>query len=90
VGVKVFFHPTLRKLVQDREWVEATGGTVGQCFNQLVQQYPGLKEKLFDKKGKIHHLVEIYVNQESAYPDELAKAVKEGDKIQVTLLLSGG
>jgi molybdopterin converting factor small subunit len=90
VGVQVYFHATLRKWVQDQEWVEVTGNTVGQCFNQLVQQYPGLKEKLFDKKGKIHNLVEIYVNQESAYPDELAKVVKDGDKIQVTLLLSGG
>lgn len=90
MGVQVYFHATLRKWVQDQEWVEVTGNTVGQCFNQLVQQYPGLKEKLFDKKGKIHNLVEIYVNQESAYPDELAKVVKDGDKIQVTLLLSGG
>ena len=90
MGVQVYFHATLRKLVQDQEWVEVTGNTVGQCFNQLVQQYPGLKEKLFDKKGKIHNLVEIYVNQESAYPDELAKVVKGGDKIHVTLLLSGG
>ncbi len=90
MGVQVYFHATLRKLVQDQEWVEVTGNTVGQCFNQLVQQYPGLKEKLFDKKGKIHNLVEIYVNQESAYPDELAKVVKEGDKIHITLLLSGG
>lgn len=90
MGVQVYFHATLRKLVRDQEWVEVAGNTVGQCFNQLVQQYPGLKDKLFDKKGKIHNLVEIYVNQESAYPDELAKGVKDGDKIHITLLLSGG
>jgi len=45
---------------------------------------------LFDKKGKLLNAVEIYINQESAYPDELMKPVKGGDDIHLTLMLAGG
>jgi hypothetical protein len=34
--------------------------------------------------------VEIYVNLESAYPDELARPVKNGDAISITLTIAGG
>jgi molybdopterin converting factor small subunit len=70
--------------------VEVEGGTVGDCLEDLVQQYPGMKEGLFDKKGKLLNVVEVYVNNESAYPEELAKSVKDGDEIQLILMLAGG
>jgi molybdopterin converting factor small subunit len=70
--------------------VEVEGRTVGDCLKQLVQRYPGMKEGLFDKKGKLLNVVEVYVNNESAYPEELAKSVKEGDEIHLILMLSGG
>ena len=36
------------------------------------------------------NIVEVYVNLESAYPDELAKQVKDGDEIHLTYMLAGG
>jgi molybdopterin converting factor small subunit len=72
------------------EVVEVSGRTVGDCLEDLVQQYPGMKEGLFDKKGKLLNVVEVYVNNESAYPEELAKSVKNGDEIQIILMLAGG
>ena len=49
-----------------------------------------MKEAIFDEKGHLHKYVEIYVNMETAYPDELAKPVKSGDEIHITIMLSGG
>jgi hypothetical protein len=49
-----------------------------------------LESALFDKRGKLNNIVEIYLNLQSAYPDELARQVKDGDEIHVTLMLSGG
>jgi molybdopterin converting factor small subunit len=72
------------------EVVEVEGGTVGDCLEHLVQQYPGMKEGLFDKKGKLLSVVEVYVNNESAYPEELAKSVNDGDEIHLILMLAGG
>jgi len=34
--------------------------------------------------------VDIYVNQESSYPEELAKPVKDGDELHITMIIAGG
>jgi len=49
-----------------------------------------VKGVLFDKKGRVLNGIEIYINHKSAYPDELAKPVKDGDEISITLVLAGG
>jgi len=70
--------------------VKVKGNTVGQCLEGLVKQFPKIKPQLFDKNGKLHNYVEIYVNQESAYPEELAKAVRDGDELHIMELVAGG
>jgi hypothetical protein len=45
---------------------------------------------LFNKKNKLINVIEIYVNLKSAYPDELARQVKDGDNIHITLMSAGG
>ena len=90
MSVKVNIHRTHRTYTDGLAVVEVKGGTVGDCLEHLVQQYPGMKEGLFDKKGKLLNAVEVYVNNESAYPEELAKSVKDGDEIHLILMLSGG
>lgn len=90
MSIKVHLHKTLRSLTNDLEVIETEGKTVGECFNHLISRFPALREKLFDQKGKLHNHVEIYLNLETAYPDELAKAVKDGDTIHITIMLAGG
>jgi molybdopterin converting factor small subunit len=90
VSVKVNIHKTHRSYTDGLEVVEVKGRTVGDCLKDLVQQYPSMKQGLFDKKGKLLNVVEVYVNNESAYPEELAKSVKDGDEIQLILMLAGG
>ncbi len=70
--------------------VEVRGKTVGDCLDHLIERYPGMREGLFDKKGKLLNVVEVYVNNESAYPEELAKPVQDGDEIHLILMLAGG
>ena len=88
IGVNI--HQTLRHLTKDQAKVEVNGNTVGQCLYDLVKQFPGIKPKLFDKKGKLLNYVEIYINLESSYPEELAKPVKDGDELYITLMIAGG
>jgi len=90
VSVKINIHKTHRQFTNNLDAVEVTGSKVGDCLNQLVKQFPDLKDALFDKKGKLLNVVEIYLNMESAYPDELAKPVKDGDEIHITVMLAGG
>ena len=90
MGVKINLHQSHRSYADGLEVVETAGSTVGDCLNDLIAQYPGLKEKLFDTKGKLRNTIEIYLNMESTYPDELKKKVKPGDEIYLTILLAGG
>jgi len=90
VAIKVHIHKTHRQFTNELDVVEVQGHTAGDCLRQVVQQYPALKEALFDKKGRLLNVIEIYVNMESAYPEELAKKVKDGDEIHITMMLAGG
>ena len=90
MAVKVNLHATLRQHTGGREAVEMEGKTVGECLENLVKQYPGLEPSIFEKNKGLSRLIEIYVNLQSAYPNELVKPVQEGDEIHITLLLSGG
>ena len=90
MSIKAHIHKTHRQFTNGLEVVEVDGNTVGECLNHLVKQFPGIEKELFNKNGKLRNIVEIYVNLESTYPDELAKAVVDGDEIHVTFILAGG
>ncbi len=90
MAVKVYIHKTHRQFTDGREVVEAAGTTVGECLRDLVRQFPGMEKALFVKKDKLLNIVEVYVNHASAYPNELAKPVKDGDEIHLVLMLAGG
>ena len=90
MSVKIKIHPFLSQHTNNQDMVEVNGRTVGQCLEQLVDQFPELKPWLFEKNGKLNRLVEIYVNMESSYPEELAKPVKDGDELHIIIIISGG
>jgi molybdopterin converting factor small subunit len=90
VGVRVNIHQTHRQFTDGLEVVEVDGISVGECLHNLVGRYPAMEKALFAEKGKLINTIEIYHNLESAYPDELARPVKDGDDIHITMLLAGG
>jgi molybdopterin converting factor small subunit len=90
VSIKVHIHRTHRQFTNGLDIIEVEGNTVGDCLKNLVSQFPNVEKEVFNKKGKLRNIIEIYVNLESAYPNELTKPVKDGDDIHVTLMLAGG
>jgi molybdopterin converting factor small subunit len=70
--------------------VEVRGTTVGECLNQVVKRFPTMKKQLFTPTGKLFDNVLISVNGTSAYPEQLAKPVKEGDELKIVFMISGG
>jgi molybdopterin converting factor small subunit len=90
VAVTIHIPLIHRHLSDDVETVQVDGRTVGQCFHQLVERFPNLQSAIFDEKGELQNLLEIYLNSESAYPDELARSTQDGDEIHITTILSGG
>jgi len=90
MSIRINLHPSLYSFANNQAVAEVNGRTVGECLNELVKQFPQIKSLLFDKNGKLLNYVEIYVNQKSSYPEELAKPVSDGDELHITLILAGG
>jgi molybdopterin converting factor small subunit len=90
MSVKVNIHATHRQFTNGLEVVAVEGSTVGECLNHLIKQFPGMEKALFAKKDKLLNNVEIFLNHASAYPNELAKPVKDGDEIYLVTMLAGG
>lgn len=90
MSIKVNIHQNLRHITNDLHTVEVNGTRVGECLNDLVKQFPGLRKYAFDKENRLLNYVDIYVNLESSYPEELAKPVKDGDELDITLIIAGG
>lgn len=90
MAVQITLHKTHRQYTGGAEFVEVDGRTIGECLKDLIRRYPPLGKEVFGKKGKLSGIVEIYLNGTTAYPDELAKPVKDGDTIQLVYFLAGG
>ena len=90
MSVRLSIHPLLYHMTDDQEEVEVNGSTVGECLKDFVSRFPETEKVLFDNNGKLLAYVDIYVNGESAYPDELAKPVKDGDELHIVLIIAGG
>jgi molybdopterin converting factor small subunit len=88
--VNVHVHLTHRQFTNGQDVVPVEGNTVGECLNHLIAQFPGIEKALFAKKDKLLNTVEIFVNHATAHPNELAKAVKDGDDIHLLVMLAGG
>jgi len=90
MAVNVHIHKTHRQFTNGLEVVTAEGKTVGACLAQLIKQFPRMEKALFSRKDKLQNNVEVFVNDATAYPNELVKPVKDGDEIHLVVMLAGG
>lgn len=90
MSIKIDIPSYLQPFTNSLEMVEANGSTVGECLKHLVEQFPGMEKMLLAKNGKLFDYVNIYINGEDAYPDELAKPVKDGDELHILYIIGGG
>jgi molybdopterin converting factor small subunit len=90
MSIKIDIPSYLRPFTNNRGVAEVGGSTVGECLNHLVKQFPDLEKMLFAENGELGRSVGIYVNGEDAYPQELARPVKDGDELYLLYVLAGG
>jgi molybdopterin synthase sulfur carrier subunit len=83
-------HPVLRQFTRGEKVVEVDGKTIGECIDELERRFPGIKQQLVNKAGKLNDLWDIYVNSSSSYPEELALPVHDGDELNIIALIQGG
>jgi len=90
MAIEINLPPVLQTLVGDIKQIDVTGRTVGECLEELVKQYPGLKSRLLKKNNRLPNGINIFINGENIYPEPLAKRVHEGDKVYISYFVLGG
>ena len=89
MSIKMNISPLFSQYTGNRHSAEVDGDTVGQCLDHLVRQFPDMKKALFNENELLPY-IEVYINGESAYPEELAKPVKPGDELYLLFTIDGG
>jgi molybdopterin synthase sulfur carrier subunit len=70
--------------------VEVSGDTVGSALDDLTNQYPDLRQHLYDGQ-QLRSFVNIYLNQEDIrYGDGVDTAVKTNDTLTIIPSIAGG
>jgi molybdopterin converting factor small subunit len=80
----------LRPHAGGHDVVEARGANVAEVLGHLGEQYPALRERIFDG-AELRRFVNVYVNNEDIrYLDDLATAVAEKDEVSIIPAVAGG
>ena len=90
MSVTVVLPPSLQTLAGGLKNVETGGQTVKDCLAELAVKYPQLKGKFYNRKGQLNKGMNLFINGTIAYPGELSKTVKDGDKIHLAYTVLGG
>jgi len=82
--------PVLQEFSGSVETLEVNGRTVGECLEALEARFPGIRESLLDRQGKLLRVFGIYLNSDGLHPVELDSPVRDGDEIVILNFLMGG
>jgi molybdopterin synthase sulfur carrier subunit len=89
--VRVRVPTPLRKFTNGAGEVSAQGNTVRALVEDLERQFPGMKERICDEKGKVRRFVNLYVNGDDIrFLQDLETSLKEGDDISIVPAIAGG
>jgi len=70
--------------------VEVSGDTVGSALDDLTNQYPDLRQHLYDGQ-QLRSFVNIYLNQEDIrYVDGVNTVVDANDTLMIIPSIAGG
>lgn len=90
MSVRVKLPPALQELSGGRETLETSGRTIDECLKALEARFPGIRETLLDRQGKLLHAFGIYINSDGLRPVELYSQVRDGEEIVILNFIMGG
>jgi molybdopterin converting factor small subunit len=90
--VSVVRVPTvLRAATGGAATVKASGATIGEVFEDLVQQHPGLRAQVLNDDGSLHRHLNVFLNDDDIrYLGRLEAKVGEDDTITLMPAVAGG
>ena len=90
MSIELQISSVFARYANNQTMINVNGNTVGECLEDFFSQFPDLKKIFLDKDGKLMRAYDIYVNGASAYPKEMTKPVKDGDKLHIIPVIYGG
>ena len=90
--IKIRVAPLLHELIKIPLSVNVSGNTVGECLNDLLLQYPVIRDFLFDRNEVMRVLISInnkdVVSIESS--KDMDRGLNDDDEIYLLALFTGG
>lgn len=82
--------PSLQEFSGGVETLEVSGRTVGECLEELEARFPGMRESLLDRQGRLLSVFGIYLNADGLHPVEMDTQLQDSDEIVILNFLMGG
>ena len=91
MSVQVRVPTPLRRFTGGAEAVSANGDTVATLMDDMEKNYPGIKERICDEKGKVRRFVNIFVNGDDIrFLNNFVTPVRDGDEVSIVPAIAGG
>ena len=90
MSVKVHLYSSLQNYTEGHNAVEVSGGTVGDCLNDLAIKYPEIRTIVFNERGELSDQIYVSINLNSAYRARSEEPIKDGDELYIVLIIAGG
>ena len=91
MSLKISIPTPLRRYTDGAGLIEVSGDSVALALDSLTQQFPPLKQHLYNEEGRLRSFVNVYVNDDDIrYLQKTETAVKPGDVISIVPSIAGG
>lgn len=91
MSLKVSIPTPLRRYTEGASLIEVSGDSVALALESLTEQFPPLKQHLYNEEGRLRSFVNVYVNDDDIrYLQKTETAVKPGDIISIVPSIAGG
>ena len=89
--VEVRLPTVLRQHAKGQSSVSASGATIGEVLQDLVQTYPSMAGQVVTSEGALHRFVNVYRNDDDVrYLERLDTKVSDTDVISILPAVAGG
>jgi molybdopterin synthase sulfur carrier subunit len=80
----------LRAYTNNQAQVDISGKTVGEALNDLTDQYPELRQHLFNG-AELRNFVNVFLGEEDVrFLDGLGTEIDTGDSLRIIPSIAGG
>jgi molybdopterin synthase sulfur carrier subunit len=91
VPIAIRLPTVLRPSAGGQATIDAEGATVGEVFDDLIRQHPGLKTQLLTDQGELHRHLNVFLNDDDIrYLGKLDAKVGDADTLTLMPAVAGG